>query len=139
MAMALLRPLARPVARAAARGLLPALQQPALPAAWLRMYSSDASVEQRVITAVKRYVDMRVAELQEQGDDTSAEEKEKMLAALRGDITAATKWDDLGFDDLDKVDVLLEVEEEFKHIIPDDDADNIQSVQETMQYLEKNL
>jgi acyl carrier protein len=35
------------------------------------------------------------------------------------------------------VEVLLEVEDEFNHVIPDADADSINSVQEILNYLEK--
>merc|ERR1719436_1183628 len=101
---------------------------------WRSMCSNTSTNQDRVIKAVKRYAAMRAEELSNDTNDTSAD-KDKMLRLLAGDVTAATKWDDLGFDDLDKVEVLLEVEDEFNHIIPDDDADRIGSVQESVEYL----
>eukprot|EP00931_Biecheleriopsis_adriatica_P109086 TRINITY_DN83344_c0_g1_i1.p1 TRINITY_DN83344_c0_g1~~TRINITY_DN83344_c0_g1_i1.p1 ORF type:complete len:167 (+),score=34.15 TRINITY_DN83344_c0_g1_i1:57-503(+) len=105
-----------------------------------RRFSSPAGTgtEGRVIEAVKRYVALRKDELSREMDDTSGN-REKMLKALETDVSASTKWDDLGFDDLDKVEVLLEVEDEFKHVIPDEDSDRISSVQETVEYLAKNV
>jgi len=90
-----------------------------------------------VIKAVKKYVGMLKDEVSNE-DSLSQEERDKLLSALSKDITGSTKWGDLGFDDLDVVEVLLEVEEEFKHIIPDADADQIQSIEETVKYLVKN-
>mmetsp|Transcript_13313 Transcript_13313/g.29105 ORF Transcript_13313/g.29105 Transcript_13313/m.29105 type:complete len:153 (-) Transcript_13313:206-664(-) len=111
-------------------------QQLSVTASTLRLFSSGAgSVESRVIEAVKRYAAMRLEELKNEGDNSS--DKDKMMAALSSDVTASTKWSDLGFDDLDQVEVLLEVEDEFNHVIPDDAADSIQSVQESIDYIEK--
>merc|ERR1712150_216098 len=105
----------------------------------LRMFAAaPATMEARVIEAVNRYAAMRKNELSSETDGDAAE-REKLIAALEKEVTGATKWDDLGFDDLDKVEVLLEVEEEFNHVIPDDEADRIQSVDETVQYLDKAL
>ncbi|CAE8626278.1 unnamed protein product [Polarella glacialis] len=102
-----------------------------------RSFSAAPSLEPRVIDAVKRYTALRKDELSKEAADLSGN-KEKMLKALETPVTVSTKWDDLGFDDLDKVEVLLEVEDEFKHVIPDDDADKITSVGETLEYLGKN-
>eukprot|EP00928_Gymnodinium_smaydae_P056319 TRINITY_DN39719_c0_g1_i1.p2 TRINITY_DN39719_c0_g1~~TRINITY_DN39719_c0_g1_i1.p2 ORF type:complete len:165 (+),score=49.47 TRINITY_DN39719_c0_g1_i1:62-496(+) len=100
--------------------------------------TAKGSLEDRVIAAVKKYAAMRVEELKrEEADAASADERSKLLAALGGDVTADTKWEDLGFDDLDKVEVLLEVEDEFSHTMPDDEADAISSVKETIAYLQK--
>merc|ERR1719195_771317 len=62
----------------------------------------------------------------------------KILGMLGNEVTVSTRWDDLGFDDLDKVEVLLEVEEEFDHTMPDEEADAINSVEETIAYLRKH-
>eukprot|EP00441_Pelagodinium_beii_P022487 CAMPEP_0197655070 /NCGR_PEP_ID=MMETSP1338-20131121/39229_1 /TAXON_ID=43686 ORGANISM="Pelagodinium beii, Strain RCC1491" /NCGR_SAMPLE_ID=MMETSP1338 /ASSEMBLY_ACC=CAM_ASM_000754 /LENGTH=124 /DNA_ID=CAMNT_0043230641 /DNA_START=119 /DNA_END=493 /DNA_ORIENTATION=+ len=102
-----------------------------------RFCASSASLESRVVESVKRYVELRKDELTRQMDDTT-ENKDKMLKALETEVSGTTKWDDLGFDDLDKVEVLLEVEDDFAHVIPDEDADKIESVSETVAYLEKN-
>mmetsp|Transcript_62629 Transcript_62629/g.123800 ORF Transcript_62629/g.123800 Transcript_62629/m.123800 type:complete len:163 (+) Transcript_62629:107-595(+) len=98
--------------------------------------AAQPSLEERVISAVNKYAGMRKEELNNQDD---AEDKTKALEALSREVTVDTKWDDLGFDDLDKVEVLLEVEEEFNHVIPDDDADRIMSVRESIEYLKKHL
>jgi acyl carrier protein len=85
---------------------------------------------------VKKYAEIRKDELKNAEEDTTGN-REKCLAALEQDITGATKWDELSFDDLDRVEVLLEVEDAFNHIIPDDESDAIQSVSETVAYLGK--
>lgn len=63
---------------------------------------------------------------------------QETLKALDSAITGETKWDELKFDDIDRVEVLLEVEDEFNHVIPDADADKISSVPDIMEYLDKN-
>eukprot|EP00933_Yihiella_yeosuensis_P018128 TRINITY_DN15001_c5_g1_i1.p1 TRINITY_DN15001_c5_g1~~TRINITY_DN15001_c5_g1_i1.p1 ORF type:complete len:150 (-),score=48.24 TRINITY_DN15001_c5_g1_i1:341-790(-) len=105
---------------------------------YCRSFSTASDTQGRVIEAVKRFVALRKDELSKQVDDTSGD-KAKMAQALETEITETTTWDELGFDDLDKVEVLLEVEEEFKHTIPDDDADRISSVSETTEYVTKNV
>lgn len=67
-------------------------------------------------------------------DIAGGSETGTLLATKPSDITLNSSWDDLGFDELDKVEVLLEVEDEFNHIIPDNDADNIASIEGTLQY-----
>merc|ERR1712187_1002494 len=96
----------------------------------LRAFSDAAeSGESRVIKRVQKYALDRKSEL-EKSTEVSGD-KEKTLVRLVLDVTASTRGDDLGFDDLDKVEVLLEVEEEFNHTMPDEDADAINSVEET--------
>eukprot|EP00927_Polykrikos_kofoidii_P054647 TRINITY_DN49034_c0_g1_i1.p1 TRINITY_DN49034_c0_g1~~TRINITY_DN49034_c0_g1_i1.p1 ORF type:complete len:175 (-),score=42.32 TRINITY_DN49034_c0_g1_i1:216-740(-) len=99
-----------------------------------RFADAKGSVDERVISAVKRYAAMRVEELKR--EDTMSGERDKMVQALSADVSTTTKWDELGFDDLDKVEVLLEVEEEFSLVIPDDTADSIQSVDEAIAYIQ---
>lgn len=101
-----------------------------------RHFSAAASKESRVIEAVKKFVVVRKEELAREED--SSGDREKMLKALETEVSEATTWDQLGFEDMDKVEVLLEVEDEFGHVIPDDDADKISSVKETIEYLAKN-
>mmetsp|Transcript_37443 Transcript_37443/g.87025 ORF Transcript_37443/g.87025 Transcript_37443/m.87025 type:complete len:150 (-) Transcript_37443:54-503(-) len=98
----------------------------------------QGSVEDRVIKAVKGYVEMRKGDLMDETIKCSGN-RESMLEALSQKVTVATKWDDLGFDDLDRVEVLLEVEDEFEHVIPDDISEKISSVQESVEYLTKRL
>merc|ERR1712137_440201 len=93
-----------------------------------------ASREEMVIQAVQRYVSMRQKELTSGADTAGGSETGILLATKPSDITLNSSWDDLGFDELDTVEVLLEVEEEFDHIIPDDDADNITSIKGTLEY-----
>lgn len=46
--------------------------------------------------------------------------------------------DDLGADSLDAVELIMAVEEEFGIEIPDEDAQNIKSVQDIVSYVENN-
>ena len=45
---------------------------------------------------------------------------------------------DLGADSLDTVELIMEFEKEFNCAIPDEDAENIQTVGQAIAYLEKN-
>ncbi len=45
---------------------------------------------------------------------------------------------DLNADSLDTVELIMEFEKEFDVTIPDDDAENIQTVGDAVSYLEKN-
>jgi acyl carrier protein len=47
--------------------------------------------------------------------------------------------DDLGADSLDTVELVMALEEEFECEIPDDEAENITTVQEAIDYVTKNL
>lgn len=104
-----------------------------------RSFSAEASaapVEDRVIKAVERYVAMRKDELEK---EDKSDDSKRLMEALNQKVTDASSWDHLGFDELDKVEVLLEVEDEFSHIIPDDIADSIQSVKEAIDYIQKQV
>jgi acyl carrier protein len=46
--------------------------------------------------------------------------------------------DDLGADSLDTVELVMALEEEFECEIPDDEAEKITTVQEAIDYIEKN-
>jgi acyl carrier protein len=46
--------------------------------------------------------------------------------------------DDLGADSLDTVELVMALEEEFDTTIPDDDAESITTVQQAIDYIEKN-
>ena len=55
-------------------------------------------------------------------------------------ITLEAKFiDDLGADSLDTVELIMEFEEEFGIEIPDEDAENILSVQEAFDYISKQI
>ena len=46
--------------------------------------------------------------------------------------------DDLGADSLDLVELVMHMEEEFDVEIPDDDAENIRSVQDAINYIQQH-
>ena len=47
--------------------------------------------------------------------------------------------DDLGLDSLDTVEIIMEVEREFNITIPDEEAAGLNTVQEIVDWLDKNL
>jgi acyl carrier protein len=51
---------------------------------------------------------------------------------------AASFTNDLGADSLDTVELIMEFEKEFNVSIPDDQAENIQTVGQAITYLEEN-
>lgn len=51
----------------------------------------------------------------------------------------ASFTNDLGADSLDTVELIMEFEKEFDISIPDEEAENIQTVGQAISYLEKNL
>ncbi len=51
----------------------------------------------------------------------------------------ASFTNDLGADSLDTVELIMEFEKEFDISIPDEEAENIQTVGHAVSYLEKNL
>jgi acyl carrier protein len=62
----------------------------------------------------------------------------EMLGALPDKIEAATTFgDDLGADSLDKVEVVMAVEEEFKISIGDDDAEQINTVGDLVSMIDR--
>ncbi|CAE7727249.1 acpP [Symbiodinium sp. KB8] len=98
---------------------------------------ATASVEERVINSVKKYMKLRVEDLRLETENKSAQQSEALKVLEETEVSLDTKWEDLKFDDLDKVEVLLEVEEEFEHVISDADSDAISSVQGVIDYLQK--
>ena len=55
-------------------------------------------------------------------------------------ITMEAKFiDDLGADSLDTVELIMQFEEEFSIEIPDDDAENLLSVGQAVEYITKKL
>jgi len=92
------------------------------------------------VKAVKRWLEIRKHDVQRDLEelDKNSEDAKKNLEfqkLLDGEVTVNSTWDQFGLDELDRVEVLLEVEEEFGEIIPDEVADNIQSAQEAVSYL----
>ena len=52
---------------------------------------------------------------------------------------SASFVDDLGADSLDTVELVMALEEEFECEIPDEEAEKITTVQEAINYIEKNV
>ena len=48
-------------------------------------------------------------------------------------------FEDLGADSLDTVELIMEFEQEFKFTIPDEDAEEIKTVGQAIDYIEKRL
>lgn len=61
------------------------------------------------------------------------------LGVDEGEVTLEASFtNDLGADSLDTVELIMEFEKEFNIAIPDDQAENIQTVGEAVSYIEKN-
>jgi len=61
------------------------------------------------------------------------------LSVEESEVTnEASFTNDLGADSLDTVELIMEFEKEFQVAIPDDQAENIQTVGQAIEYLEKN-
>ncbi len=54
-------------------------------------------------------------------------------------VPAAAIVDDLGADSLDQVELIMAMEEEFDISIPDEDAENITTVQNAIDYIVKTI
>ena len=62
------------------------------------------------------------------------------LGVDEGDVTREASFtNDLGADSLDTVELIMEFEKEFSISIPDEEAENIQTVGQAIDYLEKNV
>ena len=75
---------------------------------------------------------------------SSIEERVKKVVAEQLDVSGnidnnASFIDDLGADSLDTVELVMSLEEEFECEIPDDKAEKITTVQQAIDYVEKNL
>ncbi len=75
--------------------------------------------------------------------DISAKVKEIIVEKLGVDESEVTPeasfTNDLGADSLDTVELIMEFEKEFNVSIPDEQAENIQTVGEAVKYLENEL
>ena len=61
------------------------------------------------------------------------------LGVEEGEVTnEASFTNDLGADSLDTVELIMEFEKEFNIAIPDDQAENIQTVGDAIKYIEEN-
>ena len=54
-------------------------------------------------------------------------------------VPEASFIDDLGADSLDLVELVMHMEEEFDVEIPDEEAENIRTVQDAINYIDQNL
>jgi acyl carrier protein len=64
----------------------------------------------------------------------------KQLGVKEEDVKNESKFiDDLGADSLDTVELVMGLEEEFDTEIPDEEAPKITTVQEAIDYVNKNL
>ena len=74
---------------------------------------------------------------------SNIEERVKKIVAeqlgVKEDIANDASFvDDLGADSLDTVELVMALEEEFECEIPDDEAEKITTVQQAINYVEKN-
>ena len=61
------------------------------------------------------------------------------LSVEDSEVTASASFvDDLGADSLDRVELVMAFEEAFDLEIPDDEAEKIKTVQDAVDYIEKN-
>lgn len=61
------------------------------------------------------------------------------LGVEEAEVTEAASFtNDLGADSLDTVELIMEFEKEFNIAIPDDQAENIQTVGQAVKYIEDN-
>ena len=62
------------------------------------------------------------------------------LGVEENKVTSGAKFiDDLGADSLDTVELIMQFEEEFSIEIPDDDAENLLSVKQAVDYITEKL
>lgn len=55
------------------------------------------------------------------------------------EITLETTFEDLGADSLDVMDLIMELEQEFDIEIPDEDAENIRTIEDTINYIQSRI
>lgn len=64
----------------------------------------------------------------------------EQLGVKEDDVNPASSFvEDLGADSLDTVELIMALEEEFDTEIPDEDAEKIATVQNAIDYINKNL
>lgn len=62
----------------------------------------------------------------------------EQLGVDEGEVTPTASFvDDLGADSLDTVELVMALEEAFNLEIPDEDAENIRTVKDAIEYIEK--
>ena len=75
---------------------------------------------------------------------TNLEKLEKIFAEYKDDLepgtlTEDTSFEELNFDSLDVVDLIMSLEEEFDCEIPDEEVDNIKTVGDIVKYIEAHI
>ncbi|MCH7694910.1 MAG: acyl carrier protein [Proteobacteria bacterium] len=64
----------------------------------------------------------------------------EQLGVKEDEVTIEASFvDDLGADSLDTVELVMALEEEFKTEIPDEEAENITTVQQAVDYINANM
>ena len=64
----------------------------------------------------------------------------EQLGVKEEDVNSSASFvDDLGADSLDTVELVMALEEEFKTEIPDEDAENITTVQQAVDYINAHV
>lgn len=64
----------------------------------------------------------------------------EQLGVEEGDVKPDASFvDDLGADSLDTVELVMALEEEFQAEIPDEDAENLRTVQDAVNYVKEHL
>jgi acyl carrier protein len=64
----------------------------------------------------------------------------EQLGVKEEDVNSTASFvDDLGADSLDTVELVMALEEEFKTEIPDEDAENITTVQQAIDYINSHV
>ena len=76
------------------------------------------------------------AEIQERISDIIAEQLSQDKEEV---VPEASFIDDLGADSLDLVELVMHMEEEFDVEIPDEEAENIRTVQDAINYVKQHL
>ena len=80
----------------------------------------------------------------EGGDLVNLSDKVKQILAEQlsvdqADLTDNTSFDDLNADSLDVVDLLMSIEDEFEIEVPDEEIENIKTVDQLVKYIEANM
>jgi len=55
------------------------------------------------------------------------------------EVTLETTFEDLGADSLDVMDLIMELEQEFDIEIPDEDAEKIRTIEDTVNYIQSRI
>ena len=92
---------------------------------WVLAYG-DTKQKRRQLMAAEKTTEQRVKEI-----------IVEQLGVNADQVTSDAKFiEDLGADSLDTVELVMALEEEFGHEIPDDEAEKLQSVGDVIKYIE---